>query len=218
MNLGQLENLISEIRRASLADDKTILGNAVALEYEEKSVNEGTSEFNVVVFGDLNDFKQLNDEHGYAAGDLAIRVAGETINKLVVGELQAKAFRKSGDEFVILLRQDMVEKFLSLATSFGDILFFYNEKELRTSMSFGYILSDEKMSFDDLLRRSEDACKHAKTQGESSCVEWTEDIKLNSLVRKSGRCQKCGARITCNVPQQTAPSKLISCPCCGESL
>lgn len=218
MNLGQLDNLIAEIRRVSFSDDKTILGNALALEYEEKLINEGKSEYNVFVFGDLNDFKQLNDEHGYAAGDVAIRVAGETLNKIVVSELQARAFRKSGDEFVILLRQDVVNRFLSLASAFADIHFSQNEKELRTSMSFGYVFSDGKTSFEDLLRRAEDACKQAKVQGNGFCVEWAEDIKLNPFVRKGGRCKQCGARVTCNVPKQNAQAELKGCPCCGAAL
>jgi diguanylate cyclase len=218
MNLGQLENLVAEIRRVSFADDKTSLGNALALNHEEQLINNGESEFNVVVFGDLNDFKQLNEDHGYEAGDVAINNVGETIYKIVVDDLQAKAFRKSGDEFVILLKQDLVERFLSAASSFGNILFSYKDKELRTTMSLGYVLSDGKTSFDDLLRRAEDACKHAKAQGDGACVEWTEDIKLNPLVRRSGRCSKCGARVTCNVSQQNAPAKLKCCPCCGESL
>ena len=218
MNLGQLENLIAEIRRVSLADDKTPLGNALALEYEEQLINKGGSEFNVVIYADLDDFKHLNDEHGYEAGDVAIFKVGETINKIVVVELQAKGFRKSGDEFVILLREDLLGSFLSAAASFESIIFLYKDKELRTSMSIGYVLSDGKTSFEDLLRRAEDACKHAKAQGESSFVEWTDDVKLNRLVRKSGKCRKCKAKISCNVPELHAPAELKLCPCCGESL
>lgn len=218
MNLGQLENLVAEIRRVSFAADKTPLGNALALAHEEMSINKGASEFNVVVFGDLNDFKQLNDEHGYEAGDVAIYNVGASIQKIVVDDLQAKAFRKSGDEFVILLKQDVVESFLSAASSFGNIAFSYKDEELRTSMSLGYTVSDGKTSFDDLLQRAEDACKQAKAQGDGACVEWTEAITINPLVRRSGRCEKCNARITCNLPEQSAPAELKFCPCCGESL
>ena len=85
-------------------------------------------------------------------------------------------------------------------------------------MSFGYSLSDGKTSFEDLLERAEIACLHAKGQGDGSCIEWTEDIKVNPLVRLAGKCQRCNARITCNVPKQHAPLQLKVCPCCGESI
>jgi GGDEF domain-containing protein len=59
-SIERLERLIAEVRQASLTDDKTTLGSALALRQEENLINEGTSEFGVVVFGDLNNFKQLN--------------------------------------------------------------------------------------------------------------------------------------------------------------
>lgn len=216
--IGQLESLVAEIRRVSFYDDKTPLGNALALAQEERRINEGVSEFDVIIFGDLNDFKHLNDEYGHEAGDLAIKRVGETIHEIVAEGTLAKAFRQSGDEFVILLKQDLVERFLSVASSFGHIFFSHKGQELRTAMSLGYAYSDGKTSFRDLLGRAEVACQHAKAQGDGICIEWTEDMKLNPLVRKSGRCQKCSAKISCNVPAQNAPATLNFCPCCGEPL
>jgi diguanylate cyclase (GGDEF)-like protein len=216
--IGQLEKLVTEIRRVSISDDKTSLGNALALEQEERSINAGTSEFNVIVFGDLNDFKYLNDIYGHDAGNLAINKVGETIHKIVIEELHAKAFRQSGDEFVILLKQDLVERFLSATAFFDNIMFSHKEEELRTSMSLGYTFSDGKTSFQELLERAEIACQHAKVQDDGACVEWSEDIKLNPLVRIPARCQQCGARISCNVPRHNAPTKLICCPCCGGAI
>ncbi len=216
--IEQLEKIVAEVRQASLADDKTKLNNALALDQQERPINEGTSEFDVLVFGDLNDFKHLNDEHGHEAGDVAINKVGETIYKIVVEDLQSKAFRQSGDEFVILLRQDSVARFLTSVSSFRHIIFSYNGKELRTAMSFGYATSDGKTSFRDLLRRAEDACQYAKNQGDGVCVEWTHEIKLNPLIRIGGRCANCSAKISCNVPAQDVPVKLKLCPCCGAPL
>jgi diguanylate cyclase (GGDEF)-like protein len=217
MNLGQLEQLIAEIRQVSFTDDKTSLGNALALEEEERAINEGQGEFEIIVFGDLNDFKHLNDIHTHDAGDVAIREAGEAIRKLVVKDLSAKAFRQSGDEFVILLKQDAAERFISTAAALGSIKFVYNEIELATAMSFGYVYSDGKTSFRDLLTRAETACQYAKTKGDGKCVEWIEDMKRNPLIRIGGRCLNCNAKISCNVPKQNAPATLSYCPCCGST-
>lgn len=82
-------------------------------------------------------------------------------------------------------------------------------------MSVGYIRNDGKASFEDLLGRAEKACQLAKAKGEGLCMEWTEHMNHNPLVRISGRCRKCGARISCNVPKQNVPLTLKSCPCCG---
>ena len=216
--IERLEKLVTEVRQASLTDDKTTLGSALALRQEERLINEGASDFNVIVFGDLNGFKQLNDDHTHDAGDVALNSVGEIIRKLVIDDLKAKAFRQGGDEFVILLRQDSVEEFLSVTASLGNILFSHKEKGLKTAMSFGFALSDGKTSFSDLLERAEVACQYAKAQGDGECVKWTDELELDPLIRKGGRCQKCGARISCNVSRQNAPKELKCCPCCGEAL
>ena len=215
--IKQLERFVVEVKQASFTDEMTNLGSKLALDQEKRLISEGASEFDVAVFGDLDDFKHLNDDHGHDAGDVAINKAGETI-QFVIKDLQAKAFRRSGDEFVILLKQGSIERFLLTASSFNDILFFYNEKELRTAMSLGYAIGDGKISVSDLQGRAEVACQHAKVQGGGVCVAWKEDMTLNPLVRKSGNCRKCSARISCNMPEQKPPAKLKFCPCCGESL
>jgi diguanylate cyclase (GGDEF)-like protein/PAS domain S-box-containing protein len=54
-----------------------------------------------LVFADLDDLKVVNDEHGHAAGDLALRVMANALRS-VVRESDIVA-RWSGDEFVVLL-------------------------------------------------------------------------------------------------------------------
>jgi diguanylate cyclase len=216
--IGRLENLFAEIRQVAVTDDKTSLGNALALEREERLINDGKSRFDVIVFGDLNNFKRINDDHTHDAGDLAIKVVGETIRKTLIEDLEATAYRQSGDEFVILLKQEFLERFLAITPSFGNINFSHKDKELITAMSFGYVRSDGKTSFRDLLERADVACQHAKLQGDGTCVEWTENLKQNPLKSIYESCQQCGAKITCKVHQQNAPAKLIGCPCCGASL
>ena len=104
-SIERLEKLVAEVRRSSLTDEKTTLGSALALQLEARLLNEGASEFNVIVFGDLNDFKHLNDEYGHDAGDIAINKVGEIVRKIVIEDLQAKAFRQSGDEAATYLNR-----------------------------------------------------------------------------------------------------------------
>ena len=215
--IESLEKLVAEVRSASLTDERTRLGSGLALRQEERLINEGASEFDVIVFGDLNDFKHLNDSYGHDAGNVAITEVGRVISKSIE-VLQGKAFRQSGDEFVILLKLALVDQFLARAPSYANIPFSHNEQNLSTAMSFGYAISDGKTSFADLLQRAEAACQLAKASEIHTVVEWTETIKLNPMVRISGSCRKCSARISCNVPRRIAPAQLTVCPCCGETL
>jgi len=221
MNLDEaiegLEKLIAEVRSASLTDDKTRLGSAMSLRQHARFFNDGVSRFDVIMFGDLDDFKRLNEEHTHDAGDVAINEAGEVIHKVVEG-LNGMAFRQSGDEFIILIERNQIPKFLSVASSLRNIRFSYNRKKIQTALSLGYAQGDGRASFEELRERAEIACQFAKAKREGECVEWTDSIKVNPLVRRNGRCLNCGARISCNVPKLSAPLTLLVCPCCQGSL
>ncbi|HXD30236.1 MAG TPA: diguanylate cyclase [Pyrinomonadaceae bacterium] len=216
--IERLEETVAELRQASLTDDKTVLGNAMALRLEARQINDGKSPFDLVIFGDLNDFKHLNDEYGHEVGDIAIKTVGEVVARVFIEERAGKAFRRSGDEFVILLRQDFELSIESSVSSFREVSFSHNEKTLTTAMSFGYAVSDQRTSFEDLVERAEVACQMGKILGGGRSVSWTTDLKNNPLVRRTDRCRTCNAKITVHIPQSEAPQNLRFCPCCGKSL
>lgn len=54
-----------------------------------------------LLFIDLNDFKQINDEHGHEAGDQLLRIAAERLQKSLRGD--DIIGRPGGDEFVALV-------------------------------------------------------------------------------------------------------------------
>jgi diguanylate cyclase (GGDEF)-like protein len=55
----------------------------------------------IVVLLDLNDFKQINDKYGHAAGDLALKSFAELLSRSTRGS--DLAVRWGGDEFMLLL-------------------------------------------------------------------------------------------------------------------
>lgn len=216
--IEQLEEIVAQVRETSLSDDKTPLGNALALSKEVDFIKIGRSEFDVIVFGDLNDFKTLNDEYGHEAGDLAIERIGKKIQTEFVHKLKAKAFRQSGDEFIILLRQNTITSFQTKTSLFKSVKFRYKEKSLKAKMSFGLIVSDGKTDFSDMLKHAETACLTAKNQGDGVCIEWTEEVERNALKELRRNCRKCGSVNKCSIPKQLNPERLKLCAYCGEKL
>jgi diguanylate cyclase (GGDEF)-like protein len=216
--IDQLGELAAEIRREAFTDDKTSLQSALALYQEERLNNTRRTEPYVLIFGDLDGFKHINDDYSHEAGDVALRAVGEAIRRIVIDDLGGKAFRRSGDEFVILLNQESLSRFLTTASSFREIPFSHNNRDLITGMSLGYAIGDGKASFEELLQRADAACQIAKRPGTDACTAWTEDIETNPLVRISGWCDRCSAKISCTLPKHIAPPNPTSCPCCGESL
>lgn len=213
-SLNALEESVKNVIESANSDDKTSLYNALALRKNAESFGKSDKNFDVIVFGDLNRFKGLNDSFGHKAGDTAIKFVGEMIQELFVKRCNAKAFRQSGDEFVILLQSKDLEHFKSLTDTFAVCEFHYEDKNIKTAMSFGYAVSKGEIDFDTLQMRAENACQYAKSQGDGVCVEWTEEIEQESLIHLRNRCNNCGARIICNVPLRHSPQKLKCCPFC----
>src|SRR5438046_2960821 len=123
-----IERFSDDVRGAVFADDKTSLPNAIALREEADRIDDGSSKYDVVVFGDLNRFKGLNDSYGHDAGDIALNQAGENLNQIVIVKLGALAFRRGGDEFVVLLERAQLESFITETSSFAGILFTYGKE------------------------------------------------------------------------------------------
>jgi diguanylate cyclase (GGDEF)-like protein len=224
MNLREaidaLESAAKNALEAALSDDKTPLRNALALREAASLVGAGGDNPDVVILGDLNDFKKLNDEFGHDAGDAAIYEVGKLIQERLAERCKAQAFRRSGDEFVILLSSRFLEDFKAEAGSFASCSFQFNEMTIQTAMSFGYAVRHGEAGFTELFAKAEIACQAAKSQGDGACVGWSEEIERDMTDRLRARCAKCGAVIWCDVPRQAVPKnkKLLFCPCCGESL
>lgn len=222
MNLQEafkaLQLAVDEISKAALFDDKTQLGNSVALAQIAALVGTGEGNPDVVIFGDLNRFKALNDQLGHVAGDVAISAVGQLIQELLVEPCEAKAYRRSGDEFVILLSKNKLDEFKEKVRSFTTCQFQFEGTLHNTAMSFGYAVSEGEIDFADLLARAEAACQSAKFQGDGTCVEWSAEIDRRALVSLRERCAGCGAQVTVNAPAEAVPNgQLMHCPCCGHS-
>ena len=95
---------VEETKRASLVDPLTRVWNRAGMEqilsreWERASRAEGTV---AVLFIDLDDFKRINDSHGHAVGDAALRQAA----KHLLGALRETDIvgRWGGDEFLAVL-------------------------------------------------------------------------------------------------------------------
>lgn len=124
---------------------------------------------------DLDDFKQLNDEHGHHAGDTALKVAAMRITKSL--ENNDRVFRMGGDEFLCLVidpdprgaAQRIVDR---LKNAFNPPIDFDGFDQVVTP-SIGVAIADQGENWDDVLERSDAAMYRAKRN------EFTLQVCLN---------------------------------------
>ncbi len=103
----RLEKTERQLRHQAMHDSLTGLGGRALLhEHLDAAVraHRETGRPVAVVFVDLDDFKQINDVHGHAAGDdVLVAIARRLARALEPFGHDAMAFRMSGDEFAVLL-------------------------------------------------------------------------------------------------------------------
>ena len=213
-----VKTALDQVLEAALSDDKTPLLNSLALEKVASSVGTGGDNLDVVIFGDMNHFHNFNERYGHDAGDAAITHVGRLVKEAFVDQCQAQAFRLSGDEFIILMAQNQLEEFKARVPAFASCSFSIEGNVRETAISFGYAVSEGEAAFSDLKARAEAACQVAKSKGDGTWMEWSEETERQAIASIRGRCPYCEASITCYAPREVIPRELVCCPCCGHSL
>ncbi|MBN1498893.1 MAG: diguanylate cyclase [Spirochaetes bacterium] len=112
----------------------------------------------LIVYIDLDDLKVINDSHGHAAGDVAIKV---------MAEILVKAFRETdiiarpgGDEFTILMTDCSMEDYMTICRRANQMVDEYNSSNMykfTLSFSSGAAPSDPKnfISLEELIKEAD---------------------------------------------------------------
>ena len=140
-----------------------------------------------LLFCDLNGFKQVNDEHGHAAGDALLVTIGERLQScLRAGDLVS---RLGGDEFVVLSQgpsspQEAMTLALRLLEEVGRP-WSLEGRTLHPSMSVGIAMTDDPaLGGAELIRRADVAMYEAKGGGGLPVALHDSSLDLRSRSRE----------------------------------
>ncbi|MBR0822847.1 sensor domain-containing diguanylate cyclase [Bradyrhizobium liaoningense] len=117
---------------------------------------------------DIDHFKKINDTHGHAAGDDAIKSIAEIIGQSI--RTTDKAARFGGEEFVVLLREIDQETAILLAdrirTSIAAATVRHGDTVIPVTVSVGLALFDESdRDVQDVIERADQGLYVAKKTG-----------------------------------------------------
>lgn len=126
-----------------------------------------------VLLFDLDNLKQINDTWGHHAGDEMIQAAAEACRQTLRRTDVASRF--GGDEFAIVLPSTSHEQAVLLAQRLQEVLrgalSGYQVGSARVSASVGVAtLRADDASFEQVLRRADEALYRAKRQGKDQVV------------------------------------------------
>jgi diguanylate cyclase (GGDEF)-like protein len=129
---------------------------------------------------DIDLFKQINDEHGHAKGDAALKAVATTLNSLL--RPYDNISRWGGDEFLALIPAndardvdalgERIRSTIADACQLQDA----NGAPLRLSVSIGGYFADSREDMESMLQRADKALYFAKASGRNCYRGWVDSL------------------------------------------
>ena len=170
-NVEVRKNLEAKLAHQALHDPLTNLANRILfrdrVEHALTRIKRLTSPL-AVLFLDLDNFKNINDSLGHAAGDELVKTFTERLLTCVrFGDTVA---RLGGDEFAVLLEDaDQLNNAIDVAKRVLDCAnepYYVRDRCINIGISIGIAISyDGKETADELLRNADVAMYDAKSKG-----------------------------------------------------
>lgn len=179
LDITQRKSRESELRKRALLDPLCQLGNRAAFEISLaqalKHARHASETFALIML-DVDHFKQINDQHGHEVGDRALVQVGERLRSALRGDDQI--FRIGGDEFVILLSNQMPKAKLGEIAARVVLAFrtplLHLKEPLTATISAGLVISNGEEESTELMKRADMALYKAKSAGRNQLA--TEDL------------------------------------------
>ena len=107
----------------------------------------------IVVLVDLNDFKQINDEHGHLAGDHVLKEFAKYLSRSTRGS--DLAARWGGDEFILLLLDCEVNQLSLILSRLDGLQIACQGKVLPITFSVGWKAYEPGDQFEELIKEAD---------------------------------------------------------------
>ncbi|UZE97750.1 GGDEF domain-containing protein [Alkalimarinus alittae] len=171
---------------AALQDSLTSCGNKRALDIALTREAELSRRHNhplSIITVDIDHFKNINDQHGHAAGDGILKQLVECmINSARKSDL---CFRSGGEEFIVLLNKttEVGARIIAerLRQSVNKTRFVHGDKIIPLTISLGTATFKNNEDLDSLLERSDKALYEAKNSGRNRVVSAELSGSLNRI-------------------------------------
>lgn len=147
--IAEQQARIAELNRLATTDELTGISNrrGFTQTFERELDRIGREKKNglnrlkggLLIMIDLDNFKGINDVHGHAAGDAALKLVARTL-QMDIRKMDAVG-RMGGDEFVVLFtgtsREQAIERIQRLIKTLNNLSFIWEGKEIDVRASLG---------------------------------------------------------------------------------
>ncbi len=167
-----------EAEKLAYHDHLTQLPNRYALQKELKeqiTKHHKKGNFCALLFLDLDNFKQINDEHGHQAGDQLLKTIAQRLRNSI--RSQDRVIRWGGDEFIILIndlsttRNEAKQLAASISNKIANNVsepFILDNMKFLCGVSIGIrLFSSAKIDIDKVIEQADAAMYLAKKSNET---------------------------------------------------
>jgi methyl-accepting chemotaxis protein len=164
----RIEEQSERLRELSLRDELTQLHNRRYFDQQIAKVDRRADSGTALALGDVDFFKQINDEHGHLAGDAVLEELARLLMQAV--RSQDLVARFGGEEFIMLLRGTTLEEARAIMERIRQLVeqhsFLYQHQTITVTISLGltaYQMGYRRM--DDWLQCVDQRLYEAKRRG-----------------------------------------------------
>ncbi|MBE5947859.1 MAG: EAL domain-containing protein [Lachnospiraceae bacterium] len=154
----------------------------IAVAVRDAERNRGTG---LIMFIDLDDFKNINDVLGHRFGDLLLQKIAEGLTD--IDGIQNSCYRLGGDEFIVLVTYDQYVKVNSILAS---VVKLFNTPwdlegtEYYSTMSMGIVrFPEEGWDVNELIKKADIAMYGAKRNGKNQYQFYNSGTEVSTLKR-----------------------------------
>lgn len=173
----ELEEANQRLSKLARTDPLTGLSNRrdiyEKIEYEIKRFERSNEHFAIVI-GDIDDFKDVNDNLGHDAGDFVLFSLANQIHSIL--RKQDVVGRWGGEEFIMMLPNTKLEgaKIITekVRKAIQDKVMHYKDKEISITITFGIVVFDEMQPINDCIKRADTALYEGKKKGKNCVVAY----------------------------------------------
>lgn len=193
---------ISNIGRQNKFDNVTGLRNRSQFEKDlELLLNQDRPAQGIIVVLDIDNFRNINEKHGYAFGDRVLNIISTLISSLLPEG--CPLYRLDGDEFVFFMQGGTEENIRGIYENIQIFIgnhFTVDGQQIPVSVSAGAcFFPKDGVTYQKLFRNAENAVEIAKMNGKNQLALFSEDIykrkmRIMELQESLHSCVKNGCR------------------------
>jgi len=145
----------------------------VVIEKIDSILNESNN--NILVLGDIDYFKRINDTYGHDIGDFVLKQIGSILKKYTSKDIVG---RFGGEEFILFFYEKDEKEVLEIL---NDIKYELRQIKLDDynigiNMSFGYTINNINKPFELLFKEADQALYYAKENGRNKIICYDDII------------------------------------------